>query len=220
MANIKLIYGMCNMTGQNLLNLALSEPPTSSFRRHLYLDALTYLLRALPSDLTPSEITHLLSSLPTSLLAYLSRSQQPLTSSTESQARSIEHPTIHSLLLVLTATTVSTIRHLTPHLKSAAKTTWEFNLKHRVAERSIEKVRGTVNSTWAFWRGVAEWVMFEDEENLLSGETEATSTEMVHQNRKVRYGGKVIRDAGKYASGVISSSMGGVIDGFVEGMKK
>lgn len=201
------------MQGHNLLSLSLAEPANSSYRRHLYLDSLTYLLRALPSDLSPSETTQLISCLPPAVVESL----EPLPSAEGSipQQRVYEHPTIHYFLLVLTATTVSSIRNLTPHLKSLAQSTWEYNLKYRVAERSYDKVRRTVDSGFAFWKAVAEWVMFDDR-SCNTGENEGA---VVVNGRKLRYGGGVVKDVGKYAGGVIRSGVGGMVEGFVEGMK-
>ncbi|KAF3284233.1 hypothetical protein TWF970_011455 [Orbilia oligospora] len=202
------------MQGHNLLSLSLAEPANSSFRRHLYLDSLTYLLRALPSDLSPSETTQLISSLPPAVVESL----EPVT--TEGgipQKRVYEHPTIHYFLLVLTATTVSSIRNLTPHLKSLAQSTWEYNLRYRVAERGYDRVRKTVDGGFAFWKAVAEWVMFDAEDDRSIRENEGMV--MVNNGRKLRYGGGVVRDVGKYAGGVIRSGVGGMVEGFVEGMK-
>jgi len=65
--------------------------------------------------------------------------------------------------------------------------------------------------------------MFEDEDIGSSSSSSIgeldSGTEIVLHRKKVRYGGKIVRDVGKYASGLISSGVGGVIDGFVEGMK-
>ncbi|KAF3171280.1 hypothetical protein TWF751_006435 [Orbilia oligospora] len=169
------------MQGHNLLSLSLAEPANSSFRRHLYLDSLTYLLRALPSDLSPSETTQLISSLPPAVVESL---EPVATEGGIPQKRVYEHPTIHYFLLVLTATTVSSIRNLTPHLKSLAQSTWEYNLRYRVAERGQNEGMVVVNN-----------------------------------GRKLRYGGGVVRDVGKYAGGVIRSGVGGMVEGFVEGMK-
>ncbi|KAK6515818.1 hypothetical protein TWF281_004408 [Arthrobotrys megalospora] len=200
------------MQGHNLLSLSLAEPANSSFRRHLYLDSLTYLLRALPSDLSPSEATQLISSLPPAVVSSL---EPPPSEGGAPQQRVYEHPTIHYFLLVLTATTVSSIRNLTPHLKSLAQSTWEYNLKYRVAERGYDKVRKTVDNGFAFWKAVAEWVMFDDQ----SYNTEGSESAVVVNGRKLRYGGGVVRDVGKYAGGVIRSGVGGMVEGFVEGMK-
>ncbi|KAK6518662.1 hypothetical protein TWF506_005797 [Arthrobotrys conoides] len=201
------------MQGHNLLSLSLAEPSNSSFRRHLYLDSLTYLLRALPSDLSPSETTQLISSLPSVVVESL----EPSSATTQAgipQQRSYEHPTIHYFLLVLTATTVSSIRNLTPHLKALAQSTWEYNLRYRVAERGYDRVRKTVDGGFAFWKAVAEWVMFDDYDN-----TRGSEDMVIRNGRKLRYGGGVVRDVGKYAGGVIRSGVGGMVEGFVEGMK-
>ncbi|KAK6331424.1 hypothetical protein TWF730_004507 [Orbilia blumenaviensis] len=201
------------MQGHNLLSLSLAEPANSSFRRHLYLDSLTYLLRALPSDLSPSEATQLISSLPPAVVESL----EPLPSAEGGmpQQRVYEHPTIHYFILVLTATTVSSIRNLTPHLKSLAQSTWEYNLRYRIAERGYDRVRKTVDSGFAFWKAVAEWVMFDDR----SCQPEENTGTVVVNGRRLRYGGGVVRDAGKFAGGVIRSGVGGMVEGFVEGMK-
>ncbi|KAK6527670.1 hypothetical protein TWF694_004651 [Orbilia ellipsospora] len=202
------------MQGHNLLALSLAEPANSSFRRHLYLDSLTYLLRALPSDLSASETTQLISSLPPALISDI----QPSTAGGERVERTVEHPTVHYLLQVVTATTVSSIRNLTPHLKSLAQSTWEYNLKYRVAERGYDKIRKTVDSGFAFWKAVAEWAMFEDVGRVVELDADGKEGAVV-SGRRLRYGGGVVRDVGKYAGGVIRSGVGGVLEGFVEGMK-
>ncbi|KAF3194813.1 hypothetical protein TWF225_005429 [Orbilia oligospora] len=202
------------MQGHNLLSLSLAEPANSSFRRHLYLDSLTYLLRALPSDLSPSETTQLISSLPPAVVESL---EPVATEGGIPQKRVYEHPTIHYFLLVLTATTVSSIRNLTPHLKSLAQSTWEYNLRYRVAERGYDRVRKTVDGGFAFWKAVAEWVMFDGDDDRSIRQNEGMV--VVNNGRKLRYGGGVVRDVGKYAGGVIRSGVGGMVEGFVEGMK-
>ncbi|KAF3209729.1 hypothetical protein TWF106_005865 [Orbilia oligospora] len=201
------------MQGHNLLSLSLAEPANSSFRRHLYLDSLTYLLRALPSDLSPSETTQLISSLPPAVVESLEPVVTEGGGGGGREKRVYEHPTIHYFLLVLTATTVSSIRNLTPHLKSLAQSTWEYNLRYRVAERGYDRVRKTVDGGFAFWKAVAEWVMFDDRSIRDEGMV------AVNNGRKLRYGGGVVRDVGKYAGGVIRSGVGGMVEGFVEGMK-
>ncbi|KAF3189801.1 hypothetical protein TWF788_009784 [Orbilia oligospora] len=201
------------MQGHNLLSLSLAEPANSSFRRHLYLDSLTYLLRALPSDLSPSETTQLISSLPPAVVESLEPVVTEGGGGGGREKRVYEHPTIHYFLLVLTATTVSSIRNLTPHLKSLAQSTWEYNLRYRVAERGYDRVRKTVDGGFAFWKAVAEWVMFDDRSIRDEGMV------VVNNGRKLRYGGGVVRDVGKYAGGVIRSGVGGMVEGFVEGMK-
>ncbi|KAK6342453.1 hypothetical protein TWF718_007856 [Orbilia javanica] len=201
------------MQGHNLLSLSLAEPANSSFRRHLYLDSLTYLLRALPSDLSPSETTQLISSLPPAVVESLE--PPPSAEGGVPQQRVYEHPTIHYFLLVLTATTVSSIRNLTPHLKSLAQSTWEYNLRYRVAERGYDRVRRTVDNGFAFWKAVAEWVMFDDR----SCDPVENGGTVIVKGKKLRYGGGVVRDVGKYAGGVIRSGVGGMVEGFVEGMK-
>ncbi|EPS38485.1 hypothetical protein H072_7773 [Dactylellina haptotyla CBS 200.50] len=200
------------MQGHNLLSLSLAEPANSSFRRHLYLDSITYLLRALPSDLSASETTQLISSLPPSLISDL----QPSSAGGEKLERAVEHPTVHYLLQVMTATTVSSVRNLTPHLKSLAQSTWEYNLRYRVAERGYDKIRRTVDSGFAFWKAVAEWAMFEDCDRIMEIDGEGA---VVASGRRLRYGGGIVRDVGMYAGGVIRSGVGGVIEGFVEGMR-
>ncbi|KAF3927926.1 hypothetical protein ABW20_dc0107346 [Dactylellina cionopaga] len=204
------------MQGHNLLSLSLAEPANSSFRRHLYLDSLTYLLRALPSDLSPSETTQLVSSLPPSLVSYLQPPTSSSSSGNEGAGITIDHPTIHYLLLVLTATTVSSVRNMTPHLKSLAQSTWEYNLKYKVAERGYERVRRTVDSGFSFWKAVAEWVMFEDCDRAVAVQGQEG---VVVAGKRLRYGGGIVRDMGRYAGGVIRSGIGGVVDGFVRGMK-
>lgn len=131
----------------------------------------------------------------------------------------MDHPTIHALLSLVTATTVSSIRNLTPHVRSLAQSTWEFNLKYRVAERGIDSVRSSIDSGLCFWKGVVQWVMYDEStvvvvEELEDGEEGKTAT-----RRTIRYGGGIVRDLGKYAGGIVRSGVAGVMEGFVEGMR-
>ncbi|KAF3928778.1 hypothetical protein ABW21_db0204105 [Orbilia brochopaga] len=201
------------MQGHNLLSLSLAEPPSSTFRRHLYVDSLTYLLRALPADLSTSEAAQLVASLPPSLQSYFHQQDLSTTNGMEGMNVHIppsckpEHPTIHYLLAVVTAATVASVRHLAPHVKTLARSTWEYNVKYRVAERGIDAMRGAFDSGFAFWKMVAQWVMTEDE----VGEKGVV--------RSRRYGAGIVRDVGNYAGGVVRSGVGGVVEGFVEGLK-
>ncbi|KAK6355504.1 hypothetical protein TWF696_004601 [Orbilia brochopaga] len=204
------------MQGHNLLSLSLAEPASSTFRRHLYVDSLTYLLRALPADLSSSEATQLIASLPPSLQSYFQSQREMAAGCDGMQGMNVhmppckpEHPTIHYVLAVVTAATVASVRHLAPHVKTLARSTWEYNVKHRVAERGIDAVRGAVDSGFAFWKMVAQWVMMEDE----VGEEKGGIV------RSRRYGAGIVRDVGRYAGGVVRSGVGGVVEGFVEGMK-
>ncbi|KAJ6256360.1 hypothetical protein Dda_8858 [Drechslerella dactyloides] len=209
------------MQGHNLLSLSLAEPASSTFRRHLYVDSLTYLLRALPADLSTSEATQLIASLPPSLQSYF-QMQRDMSAAVGSDgmqgmnvhlpSRQPEHPTIHYVLAVVTAATVASVRHLAPHVKTLARSTWEYNVKYRVAERGIDAVRGAVDSGFAFWKTVAQWVMMDDEETEGAGEKGTVA-------RRRRYGARILGDVGRYAGGVVRSGVGGVVEGFVEGMR-
>ncbi|EWC46071.1 hypothetical protein DRE_04645 [Drechslerella stenobrocha 248] len=200
------------MQGHNLLALSLAEPPTSTFRRHMYLDSLTYLLRALPADLSYAEAAQLRASLPPAVVAS-GASSQPTAMDVDGNGyhrlvRPAEHPTVHYLLAVVTAATVMSVRRVAPHVRVLARSTWEYNVRHRVAERGVEVVRGAVDSGWAFWKAVAEWVMVD------AGEGE----EMMVDEKGVvvmkrGYGRGLVRDVGRYASGVVRSGVGGVVEG-------
>ncbi|RFU25818.1 hypothetical protein B7463_g10528, partial [Scytalidium lignicola] len=136
--------------GFSLLSLAVEESSTilddgqfgnSSFARQLYLHSLTYLLRALPTDLTTEEQLGIRSALPEGIASPLHiQINPPYSSQTISQndteatnTPSILHRTIASTIVNL----FFIIHFLLPYLKAILANVYAYERKYRISERVL-----------------------------------------------------------------------------------
>jgi hypothetical protein len=136
--------------GLNLLSLAMNESSTlsrdptfrnASFARQVYIHALTYLLRALPSDLTTEEQLSIRTSLPTNVV-------EPLHFETNS---SYNHTTISepSLLHRLLASTIVQLfillQFILPYVKYLLSAAYQYDREHKISEKVLSHSIETVD---------------------------------------------------------------------------
>ncbi|RFU30526.1 hypothetical protein B7463_g5821, partial [Scytalidium lignicola] len=133
--------------GISFLSLAIeessmiSDDAQFSFARQLYLHSLTYLLRALPPDLTTEEQLSIRSALPQSIVLPLhtqlnsSNSSQtiPQTSTEATNTPSILHRTVASTIVNM----FITIHFLLPYLKAILANAYTYERKHKICERVL-----------------------------------------------------------------------------------
>ncbi len=141
-------------SGLNLLSLSVDESSTmsqnpqfgnASFARQTYVHALTYLLRALPTDLTTEEQLSVRSALPSGVVEPLHIGINP-----EYTAHPPSQPTEPSLLHRTLATTiiqlVLLLQFILPYLKYLVSAAYQYDREHKISEKilshSIETVEG------------------------------------------------------------------------------
>ncbi|PBP27150.1 hypothetical protein BUE80_DR001837 [Diplocarpon rosae] len=141
--------------GLSLLSLAvnesssISQDPSSgnaSFARQLYLHALAYLIRALPSNLTTEEQLSLRSSLPKGVVEPLhleinSYAPQVPGTSPDSQP-SFLHRTLASGIVQL----FIFLQFIIPHLKYLLSAAYQYDRKHKISETVFSQSIETADS--------------------------------------------------------------------------
>jgi hypothetical protein len=142
--------------GLNLLSLAVEESSTisqdprygsASLARQLYLHALTYLLRALPSDLTTEEQISVRSALPVGVVEPL-RLEVP--DSCPSPNHSIESDNQPSLLHRALASTIVQFfilfQFALPYLKYLLSAAYQYEREHKISEKVLSQSIETVGT--------------------------------------------------------------------------
>ncbi|KAI9863736.1 MAG: hypothetical protein M1824_006333 [Vezdaea acicularis] len=164
--------------------------------RSLYIHSLTYLLRALPTDLTPSESLSLRTSLPPSITTPLTLSPTTGTS-IPSPSGSGSNPAppslLHRLLSSLTLHLILLFSLLLPYLKSTLAHLYTYERTHRLSERLLASSLHTADSL-----AKEACVLWERLMGLGEGRV-----------------GDAVRDAGRWA---VEGVVGGVYEGVGEGM--
>lgn len=143
--------------GLNLLSLAVDESSTitqdprlgnASFARQLYIHALTYLLRALPTDLTAEETMSVRSALPTGVVApppseYNAIAGQP-------HGTSVKIPDEPSLLHRTLASTIIQfflfMQFVLPYFKYLVTSAYQYDREHKITERVLSQSIETVDT--------------------------------------------------------------------------
>ena len=133
-----------DFAGLALLENAMSEVQTSdprnqAFSRRTYINSLTYLLQALPSDLNEIEILYLRQSFPKALQTNQYDSPTRLQSTRGPHSRSA----LHRILAALILQTFILVHILIPYLKAFLQSVHRYNRKHRVSERTIATIIDT-----------------------------------------------------------------------------
>jgi hypothetical protein len=141
--------------GFNLLSLAVEESSTvsqdgafgnASLARQLYMHALTYLLRALPPDLTMEEQLSLQSSLPIGVAE--SMRTNPGTEFSNSGQNSTKMPSQPSLLHRTLATTIIQLfiffQLVLPYIKNFLRTAHRYDREHKISEKLLTQ---SINTT-------------------------------------------------------------------------
>jgi hypothetical protein len=151
------------MIGLNLLSYSieessnLSQPNSqsnSSFARQLYIHSLSYLLRGLPTDLSPDEQLSIRSALPSTVVSPITISQASSSTPetklniTRSQPPSILHRTLASTILQL----FILFQFLLPYLRVLLNRAYQYERQHRITEKvlasGVDVVDGMGRKGW------------------------------------------------------------------------
>jgi hypothetical protein len=141
-------------TGFNLLSLAaeessiISQDPrygNASFARQLYIHAILYLLRALPTDLTVEEQLSIRSSLPHGVMHL--QLEDSMHASRSSQSRTTNQPSILHRTLASTIVQVFILfQFMLPHLKYVLSSAYQYERTHKISEKVISGSISTVDT--------------------------------------------------------------------------
>jgi len=137
--------------GINLLSLSVEESATISrnpscgnvsFARQLYLHGLTYLLRGLPSDLSPEEEQSIQGSIPRKLLNHGdSDARDGLTTPPPAKSHATSFSSQPSILRKALATTIVHVfvffQFLLPYLKFLLRSAYEYERTHHISEKVL-----------------------------------------------------------------------------------
>jgi hypothetical protein len=152
------------LAGLSLLSLsisesnALSQKPESpaaspSFARQLYIHALTYLIRGLPTDLTTEEGLSVRSALPPGIVAPLRieltgmeassfhNSKDGIGRGTKETQPSVLHRTLATSIVNI----FILIQFLLPYIKVVLRAAYEYERSHRISEKVLASSIGTVD---------------------------------------------------------------------------
>jgi len=146
---------MLTIAGLSLLSLVVEESSTisqdprfgnASFARQLYLHALTYLLRALPEDLTTEEQLSIRGSLPQGVVDPLrlesSSAFATQTHGSNSDQRSLLHRTLASTIIQFFVL----FQFILPYLKHLLSTAYQYDREHKISEKILSQGIETVDS--------------------------------------------------------------------------
>lgn len=137
------------VSGLNLLSLAVEEsstlsqdpqPNNANFARQLYVHALTYLLRALPSDLTTEEQLSVRSALPDGIVERL-RLEVNSRSSTSPNPRSLLHRILASTIVQL----FLLFQLILPYLRYFLSAAYQYEREHKISEKVLSQSIETVD---------------------------------------------------------------------------
>jgi hypothetical protein len=142
--------------GLNLLSLAVEESSSisqdprfgnASFARQLYLHALTYLLRALPTDMSTEEQLSIRGALPPGVVEPLrlnvnSGYNLHMNASTSSDQPSLLHRTLASTIVQL----FILFQFILPYLKYLLSAAYQYDREHKISEKVLTQGIETVDS--------------------------------------------------------------------------
>ncbi|KAI9833777.1 MAG: hypothetical protein M1819_003510 [Sarea resinae] len=134
--------------GSNLLRLSVEESSSISvlddrnaaFGRQLYLHALTYLLRGLPTDLSVEEQSTLQRAVPLCVFKSIksgNSDQQLAVPSAQSKDRFDQPSLIHRILASIIVQLFILFQCILPYLKLLARSVYSYDRDHQVSERLV-----------------------------------------------------------------------------------
>jgi len=144
---------LTQVIGLNLLSLAVDESSiisqdsrfgNANFARQLYLHALTYLLRALPQDLTTEEQLSVRSALPRGVVEPLRLNSVYMTgshSSEQDSQPSLLHRTLASMIIQL----FNFVQFIMPYLKYLVRAAYQYDREHKISEKAVAQSIKTVD---------------------------------------------------------------------------
>jgi len=143
------------MSGLNLLSLAIEESSTisqnprfgnASFARQVYVHALTYLLRALPSDMTTEEQLSIRGALPPGVVEPLrldiNSGYKHMNASSTSDQPSLLHRTLASTIIQL----FILFQFILPYLKYLLSAAYQYDREHKISEKVLSQGIETIDS--------------------------------------------------------------------------
>lgn len=198
----RIIHILIIRIGLNLLSLAVEESSTISrddgfgnatFARQLYIHALTYLLRALPTDLTTEEQLSVRSALPSGIVEPLRLEMNPgYTSSSQPQDSnqpSLLHRTLASTIIQL----FIFFQFILPYLKYLLRSAYQYDREHKISEKVLSQSIETVD---------------------IIGKRSLTLTGAIYEMGDGKLGQAITETAAWFVEGVT----GGIHEGVGEGM--
>lgn len=144
-----------NCLGLSLLSLAVEESSTisrdpafgnPSFARQVYIHSLTYLLRALPTDLTTEEQISVRGALPEGIVEPLRFGlHTPYTSNPDATGQ--EEPSLlHRILASTIVQLFIFVQFILPYLKYLLSTAYAYDREHKISEKVLAQGIDTVDS--------------------------------------------------------------------------
>jgi hypothetical protein len=136
--------------GLNLLSLAVKESSAisqdhrlgnASFARQLYIHSLTYLLRALPTDLRTEEQLSVRSALPAGVVEPLRLEVKPDHDSSAANQPSLLHRTLASTIVQL----FIFFQFILPYLKYLLHSAYQYDREHKILEKVLSQGIETVD---------------------------------------------------------------------------
>ncbi|KAF7881494.1 hypothetical protein EAF00_011863 [Botryotinia globosa] len=137
--------------GYNLLALSFEESSVisqfskTSLARQLYIHALTYLLRALPSDLSTEEKMSLQSAIPTAIVESLQEESYASENSQDSNSgepSSLLQRSIAAIIIQL----FILFQFILPYLKQILSSAYQYDRTHKISEKVLSKGIVTVDT--------------------------------------------------------------------------
>jgi hypothetical protein len=145
-------YNLTKRTGLNLLESAITEAKVpgsrnEAFSRQLYIHALSYLIQALPSDLSNAEIICIDGALPHSLLGRTPNHPSPLQAHPQTPSPSLLHRFLASAIIQI----FLLCQLLLPYVRYLLSTVYRYGRTHQVSEkiqRTSMKMGETLGRFW------------------------------------------------------------------------
>jgi len=141
--------------------------PAAAVVRHLYIDALKYLLRGLPTDLDEPEVASLRSSLSSTLTPPATQAPNP-PAQVPLQRPSLLHRALARTIVLVFTLTYTVLAVVLPYLRVVFAKLWRYEREHKVCQTVLEEGtrlwiglgKGAAGLAWECGGGdVVEWVV-------------------------------------------------------------
>jgi hypothetical protein len=142
---------MAQASRESSESISSSDETSATLTRQLYIHGITYLLRGLPTKLTPEETLSIHAALPQDLVDMTSDTHAhallPVTQrSPSTQGGPQRDPTIlHRLIATLVLQSFILIQFLLPYIKLFLSHTYRFERKHQITKRIVNTGVATVD---------------------------------------------------------------------------
>ena len=121
---------------------AISQNPrlgNASFARQLYIHAITYLLRALPTDLTTEEQLSIRSSLPSGVVEPFRLEVNPEYNSPAQSAENNQPSLLHRTLASTIIQIFIFFQFILPYLKYLLHSAYQYDREHKISEKVLSQ---------------------------------------------------------------------------------